>query len=528
MKVLGSRVDALTLAYRVKPDAAFVAALRERAEVAKEHGRASFSWAVRAPVDETGTVAARYRLGPFRARWADDVDASERVSKVWGELRYSRAAKVWQIVNEPFFRLRVDLHAPGGGALRDCGHCRGLGSVSGFPCNVCEAQGTLEEPGWTVEIVWYAQTLADWGLELVLRESAAIAALIGDVREQRLRRIDLCADVEGWEIAGSDVKRLAKRPRAKWAVDDAGPEEPTDEPANVHGRGELSRRRVTGISVGRGGALMARIYDKRAELERNERRREAEESRWKAAGWDGLEPVTRVEFQIRGVALAEMGLRDPDAVVEPVSRLEEYFDARGRKRRRKVVTGYRVVTADEDGREVQATLVHRLDAIWSTCLGWVRLVVPRKSKKGAPVAASRLADDPRWAILRAVQFSSTRQAAPIHRHRPRSAASAAQALGVSLSQAGRDGRLRKLSEDRFAYPDDERGESMLRARILALKVDEAARVVEWLLERGEGPAGALEHLAVRSNAARARFRGVVGVREGPRAARQREFQAASA
>jgi hypothetical protein len=526
VKVLGSRVDALTLAYRVKLDPAFVAALCARAEVAKEHGRAAFRWGVQAPRDSSGVVSSRRQLGPLRARWADEADAAERVSKVWGELRYSRASKTWNIVNEPFFRLRIDLHAPGGGALVTCGYCRGMGSVKGVACSHCEANGTEEEPGWTVEIVWYAQTLADWGLDLALRESAAIAALMGDVREQRLRRIDLCADVDGWEIASADVRRLAKRPRAKWAVDDSGVDKAIDEAANVHGRGALAKRRITGISVGRGGAMMARIYDKRAEVERDERRQEAEEARWKAAGWDGEAPIARVEFQIRGVALTELGIRDPDAVVEPVVRVEPYVDAYGKRRLRRVVEGQRILTAEEDGRAVQMTIVHRLASIWSTCLDWVRLVVPEYTRGGKLKAASRLRDDPRWALLREVEFSNVRRAIPIRRYRPRAAASAAQALGVSLSQAGREGRLSELSEERVCYDDGARGESLLRARVLALKVSEADRVVRWLLDRGDGPAGALEHLAVRSNAARARFKS--HVRAEPKAAEWKDEAAAVA
>lgn len=272
----------------------------------------------------------------------------------------------------------------------------------------------------------------------------------------------------------------------------------------------MARRRITGISVGRGGAMMARIYDKRAELERDEDRRGAEEERWTKAGWDGTSSVARVEFQIRGVALTELGIRDPDGCVVPVFKHEAYTDKRGKRRVRAVVLGHRVLTAEEEGRVVQATIVHRLEAVWRTCLDWVRLVVPEFSRNGKPLPTSRLKDDPRWELLRTVSFLETKDALPIRRYRPRGAASAAQALGVTLSHAGRVGALRsELPEEREAYEDDVRTETTLLERISALKLEEAKFIVEELKLRHGGAAGASQHFAIRHNAARARFlRGV--------------------
>jgi len=104
------------------------------------------------------------------------------------------------ITNDPHFTIRIDESAPGEETR--------LNDRTGKTENV---------PGWTVEIVWRAQELARVGLEFVLRESSALFACLGELHEQRVRRVDVCADVEGWELDARDLARLVKRPRAKWA-----------------------------------------------------------------------------------------------------------------------------------------------------------------------------------------------------------------------------------------------------------------------------------------------------------------------
>lgn len=531
MQVLGHRVDALTLAYRVKLDPAFVARLRESAEVAKEHGRAAFEYAVRVPDDDgdgTTTTKGRHKVGPMRMRWADEVSRIKRQEKIWGELRFSRADKCWRITNHGFFRMQVLLNAPGGGALRDCPACKGLAYVNHAICLACDGKGCEEEPGWTLEVIWYAQHLAQWGLERTLLESAALASNCGEVLETRLRRLDLCADVVGWDVDhGELLDRLVKRPHAEWRKWNASDDEEKNEAfadaavvpraapkvkrdrqktdrelanddadrAAVYGRGSMQKRRVTGLVVGR-GPVMCRIYDKRAELERNAERRELEEDRWREKGWDGIEAVTRVEFQLRGVALTEFGIRDPDAVLVPVRRLDTYLDASGRRRKRIVVSGHEVMMTD-DGE--QATVVHRLNDLWNACLDWVRIVVPDPKRPNK--AKCRLADDPRWRLLRELRFTDA-EPRPLRRHRPRAAASCAQALGVSLSQAAAEGRLHPVTEAREAYEEDERTKARLRARLVALKVAEAARILEKMIADRGGIVEASIHFAVRSNAAR--------------------------
>ncbi len=559
MKILGQRVDALTLAFRVRFDPSFLAVVKERAEIVRAHGRAAFSWSSSSPdvsrvssedVNAPIRTPRHGQKGPRRMFFGSESERARRAPRLWGEMGFSAARGVWRITN-PQQRFQIKEHAEGGGQRRECTVCKGSGWCARSQlrescsvllrerCTFCGGVGEREDPGWTLEIIWSAQELAIIGLERALSESEAIAAELGEVMESRLRRLDLCSDVEGWEVATEDLRRIVKRPRARWSVNDAGPGNDTFEPdpkpptcgprcklkkpktpdpkcacedvMSYGSGGVLARRRLTGISIGRGGALMARIYDKRAELEREqpeEGRRALEEKRWTKAGWDGVSPVARVEFQIRGVALVELGIRDPDACLVPVMKHEAYTDARGKRRVRAVVLGSRVLTALEDGIEVQATIVHRLEAVWRTCLDWVRLVVPAFSSKGKPIAASRLEDDPRWALLRTVKFGERfGDDDAIRRYRPRTASNWAQALGVSLSQAGRDGLLHEdLPEALEAYGDDDaKTDAALFAAVLELKTRETRMIVDRMIERYHGVAQAAVHFAVRSNAARVRW-----------------------
>lgn len=567
MKLLGARVDYLTLAYRVQLRPSFVQELKRCQDIAQKHSRAAFWWELMVPDHELGDAAGQIdvggvkmsaqRLGPVRARWANDFDRKKNVQKLWGELRYSAQRGVYRIDNDPFFRMQVKEKAEGGGALRTCSPCRGTGFVEeqnlfcpvlrSERCKLCGGKGLYEEPGFTLEFVWRAQELARVGLEICVEESDAIAAMCGRVFQSRLRRLDLCCDVMGWQVREKDLWNLDKRPRQTWTEfpandvgqDNEGWESPKDAKRRAreakterraYGRGAMHRRRITGISIGAGGDLQSRIYDKRSELELDTigARREKEEARWRAAGWNGTAPVTRVEFQMRGDVLKQFGVRELDTCLEPVyervppdayaSERPELAKRARTKPARKLV-GHRIVTVKgADGVERQASLVDRIDAIWAYCLNWIRIVVPRKSKNGNAVCASRLADDRRWAMLREAKFFEKARE-PAVRYRPRKVASAAQALGVSLSMAGAEGRIREhLPEDASAYKYDPNAEARLLSRVLALKTVEARNIVRWLIDRYGNVAEACEHFAVRSNSARARwFAGVDG--RGPQVAR---------
>lgn len=483
MRVVQRRVDAITIAYRVDVDPGFVGELHRASSLALRYGRACLEWRARVKVDAEGRRIGEVATVP--PAWSDeardDDDAEIREGLVIGECRYSRASKVWNVINEGFFRLHVDLVAPG--------------AVERFDDRTGEL---IREAGWTIEIVWYAQRIAEWGLTRVLAESRALAWQLGTVHEERLRRLDMCADVAGWEIKEDDLQRLVKRPRASVRSDSddtaIGPNGRARRPSKLgelagttgHETGFAAKRKITGITIGR-GAMLARVYNKRIELAYSEERRYLEEDRWHENGWDGVEPVTRIEFQIRGTAIAELGLRDPRACLETV--LGERDKAVGQR-----------VAHDADGCPIG--LPDRLDWIWSTCLGWARLVVPPVA--GQRVYASRLPDDPRWALLREIRWTG-KGAPPLRRFRVRRAASEAQALGVNLSIAAKAGELGEAwSQSEHAY-DASEAEHILRDRVVSLSATQAERMIAWLLQKCGDPVRACVHLAVRHNAARARF-----------------------
>lgn len=499
LAVVSHRVDALVLAYRVAWDGAFLAEVEKRSAVARNHGRASLEWKGRVPVARETRKDVMLVPPPWSGE-AYAYSAMEAVETpiVVGEIGWSEARSAFHITSEPFFRLLVRKRAPGG-------------------LEVLQPDGSIkEEPGWTAEIVWYAQRLAEWGLERCLRESRALVWTLGDVFEERLRRIDLCADVAGWAIVPDDAERILKRSRASKAIasdatelDGAGrPARPTrlgDLAGPVsHEAGKVAERKVCGISIGAGGALMSRIYDKRVELAYDQRgeRRAAEEERWTLGGWDGQAPVTRVEFQIRGEAIKELGIRNPDACLVPI--LEP-----GKKGIRAV--GQKVAH-DADGCLIG--LVAMLPRLWATLLDWMRIVDPVKERielapgpDGRKRYKYRYKDDPRWALLRTIRFGDARQAAPIKRCRLRGVATEAQALGVCLAQAAREGELEAFEsaelEAATSYGDD--AEAVLRKRVSDLCRDQADRIVRWLLDRYGDPKSAAAHLAIRARAKRSRF-----------------------
>jgi hypothetical protein len=552
MRIVGNRVDHLTMRGRVALSLDFVAHLRARAEVARKHGRAAFEWGVRIPklpgghsAPERGKLqraAGRDGRG-VRLSWANEPHVTETEARriLMGELRFSRVERAWLITNEDVFQIRVDLHASGGDVGRKARAPRD--AMSANLAKELDARDPNAEPGFTVEIVWRARELARRGLDYVIRESEAIFAAFGDVRETRIGRIDLCADVADFHFSLDDVPRLVKRPRAGWTpnwVDEEADDldvEPVDQ-RDAHGheagrktwvradgppsrerdeRGrskfvpplEMRKPKLTGISIGRGGAVMCRIYDKREELsgayDRKSESRDLEESIWLRNGWadDGPLPadarVTRIEFQLRGEALRELGIRDPDCMMRVVH---------DRVTHKPIGHEIAKVIDIRTGKERQARITDWLDSLWVTCLSWCRLVEPRLSRSGRPVENSRLELDARWKLLHEVRFTERQFATTLFRFRPRGAASAAQSLGVAISQAAREGQF-PMEWEESAESYRARGVdaiALLRDRLHALKRDEAERCLEELLSKYHGDAPeALRHMAVRVNAARARW-----------------------
>ena len=113
-------------------------------------------------------------------------------------------------------------------------------------------------------------------------------------------RVDVYADVQGWRPVSADMGRFVSK-------------------AN-HRELHVVGREFTGYVFGRTGGVLARIYDKTAQM------REAGLT-WMRAYWQGYvegEPVWRVEFQVRGPLLRRLRSREPDAVLASVPGLWRY------------------------------------------------------------------------------------------------------------------------------------------------------------------------------------------------------------
>jgi hypothetical protein len=380
----------------------------------------------------------------------------------------------WNLRREEHLRAMIDLNAPGATFVE------------------AERNGeivALAEPGWTVAIIFYASHLAEVGLEAAMREGDAVARAFGRVHERRLRRLDLAADIERWELADCDRRCLVRRSRVRTRIDPphrtvgrevhevAAPGVTLDlaVAATAH-----EARQLTGLTMGRGD-VVARIYDKREELRAmSPHKKDAEEARWQAAGWAGDTNVTRVEFQLRGEVLRELGCRSLDSVHDP-----------------------------ETGE--LTTLPAMLPRIWTTCLRWVRLVKRQKTKTGKPVPITRCPEDDRWIALRAASWGYS---APIKRKRERGGASSAQALGSMLSVAGARGKLTgKLSENVNTWKVG--GVDRLQRALSMIASWSVDLVAVDMIDRFGSPEEAGLHLAVLWNAARARFARIYEEKEMP-------------
>ncbi|MGZ8942395.1 MAG: hypothetical protein ACXW00_06455 [Methylobacter sp.] len=82
------------------------------------------------------------------------------------------------------------------------------------------------------------------------------------------------------------------------------------------------RRRFSGWSIGMGGVMGARLYNKTLELEKS--KKEYLKPLWKLAGWDEESPVCRLEFQYKREALKELGVLEIEDLLQHCGGLWNY------------------------------------------------------------------------------------------------------------------------------------------------------------------------------------------------------------
>jgi hypothetical protein len=286
--------------------------------------------------------------------------------------------------------------------------------------------------GWNVEVTIRAVYLATHSLADAIAMPRRLAASLGAVADARLRRFDLSGDFVGFELAPGDIERLqTTRSKAEqFAVQDKD----VAEVGTPLGRSLREYRdaalRVTGFAVSPGNPMMARIYDKTAELRLpgREAKRDIEEARWRANGWEGVQTVVRVEFQHRGAFLDEIKLRDPQ-------RLES-----------------------------------AVDAVWQRDVQWLSLIDPTSATR-----RSRCALDPRWEVVTATVFNHI--ASPIARSREfRGGAKPEHVLGNAVSRLASTGTL-----DRLGFDVTEDGEVLNERSFVQMSPEKARAWIEETL-----------------------------------------------
>ena len=329
-----------------------------------------------------------------------------------------------------------------------------------------------EEAGWSLAFEWRAKFLATRGHAAATALSRALAdVLLEVVQGERLRRVDPCVDVAGLHLESIDAKGWLKPRRTKLA--------------DHRMLADYRRKERTGFVIGEGkGGIMFRMYDKREELsiKRDDEKKKIEEELWTEAGWDGEEPVTRVELELRGDALKEFdngALRDPDRFIE------------------------------------------RMDAVWAYATRkWARLV-----QRGTASRLERCVSDPVWQVVQGAVFQrASNDVAPRVRHRGTSKLRTAWAYDVSaaagmgtitpITHTGKSARAH------FSERSEEFCEAYVRDRVFLLLCGAfATQVANAILEHFDSPRDAAAFVVEQNNAACARKSYCDAL--GPPAARRR-------
>jgi hypothetical protein len=86
----------------------------------------------------------------------------------------------------------------------------------------------------------------------------------------------------------------------------------------------FNKNNFTGISIGIGGDLSYRLYNKELEINKKGKRYDLFEL-WKIAGWNGSDTVWRSEYQARGALLRQLGIYSLDDLISGLGALNRYF-----------------------------------------------------------------------------------------------------------------------------------------------------------------------------------------------------------
>lgn len=148
-----------------------------------------------------------------------------------------------------------------------------------------------------------SELLSNSGYALAVEKLEALLSKIGQIGEQKISRLDICADF----YAEHDLEKI---PSDAWVRKSAG--------LHYHFDG----LKFTGISFGSGGAISARLYDKSIEIQKSNK--VYFYPLWSVKGWQGELPIWRLEFQFRREALRELGVLQTSNLGELLDGLWQY------------------------------------------------------------------------------------------------------------------------------------------------------------------------------------------------------------
>lgn len=230
----------------------------------------------------------------------------------------------------------------------------------------------------------------------VARARRLAARVMVAIAEERVRRLDLCADATGLTFRREDEDRCVTRARRKVRY---------QAPERAFTRTRQRQQVLTGFVVAPGNPLSVRIYDKTEELfamqgEDSEKTR-TEFATYLRAGWDGASPVWRAEAQVRSRVLEQLGVRTPGQLASSLDSVWHY------------VVGQDV----DDGTGA-----------------WLRFVEPGTSSR-----VERCRTDERWRIFQQATFDG--RAAVERVQGSRGGVPVEQALGGVLSFMGANSAL---------------------------------------------------------------------------------------
>ncbi len=405
------------------------------------------------PAQDTSPKAVAYRVDWLTVAFKVDLDA-KFMSDLTGQLDEDDQARVAATLGAHKFELKR------------------MRSGTRVLCRNADVAIVLDPEGpegWTVQMDFPGGTMMRTSVDMAVDLARELAVTLGRVKGERVRRLDLCADIANFPIDEISPGQWVKPSRARLQRTSlADVEKPLEQPALLqHRRGKGAA--ITGYTVCPGNPISCVIYNKREELLAHPEKRAAEEERWTAGGWDGESSVTRVEFRLRSEVLHQLNARD--------------------------------------GLDVFRM---RLDALWQYCASdWLRLIIPRSAQR-----LSRCELDPVWKVVRHVRFAHKAFAAT--RYRIRGGATGAQAFGATLSHLAREARAPELREEltedgevldeaaQVAALDDRAAQDVVLERVRGLFARAGEVIAEDLLVRF-GPRRAALFVLHRESAARARF-----------------------